>query len=50
MTWTAHAKPHEIELIEAMEYNYRAAKETAQYTRRLIRDRCRYRARKGTHE
>jgi hypothetical protein len=47
MNWTAHAKPHEIELIEAAEFHYRAAKETAQYVRKHVRDRCLYRARKG---
>jgi hypothetical protein len=46
MKYRAYLKPHEAELIEAVDFHLRAATETAQYTRKLIMDRCRHRARK----
>ena len=47
MMHRAFMKPHELELIEAVEHNLRCAKETASYTRRLISQRAMQRARKA---
>lgn len=46
MMYRAFLKPHELELIEAVDHNLRCAKETASYTRKLIAQRARLRARK----
>ena len=47
MKYRAYAKPHELELIEAVDHHLRCAKETAGYTRALIFDRWHKRALKG---
>lgn len=44
MKYRAYMTPHEIELIEAVDYHFQSALETARYTRRLVADRCRKRA------
>lgn len=50
MHWREFLKPHEAELLEAAEHNLKCAQETAEATRRLIRDRCRKRRDKEIKE
>ncbi len=44
MKYRAFLKPHEAELLEAVDHHLRSAQETASYTRHLIRKRCEKRA------
>jgi hypothetical protein len=47
MKYRAFMKPHEIELLEAVNHHLRSAQETASYTRRLISQRAMKRARQS---
>lgn len=48
MKYRAYMKPHEAELLEAVDHHLRSARETAAYTRDLIGKRCRNRAIKAS--